>query len=234
MTHPNRIICSSIDNYTYLCYKNDTISDCLVAHGYWENNLIKYAETYLQDDSIILDVGANIGTWSIPLAIKNRKVYSFEPYDSSFYSLCGNVFINKKESAIYPQHMALIDDVNKKTSLYLPEMVNVGGCKLIETTENHEKCRYRLATLDSLKFDKVDFIKLDVEGQELNVIKGGIETILRCKPVIFFECWGFDSHHWDKIPNTHYELMDYIKKLGYVINKVDIDGNDNYEAIPIK
>jgi FkbM family methyltransferase len=234
MTSSNRTICKSIDHYTYLCYKNDTISNSLHQYGYWENNLIKHAEKYLNDESIILDIGANIGTWSIPLAIKKRTIHSFEPYDSSFYSLCGNIFVNNKEHIIYPYHAALIDDINKKTTMYLSETVNMGGCKLIETNNNDSKVqRYKLLTLDSLKLEKVDFIKLDVEGQELNVIKGGRETIMKNKPVIFFECWAIDSPHWDKITNTHYELMDYMKSLGYTINKVNIDGNDNYEAIPI-
>ena len=236
MTSSNRTICKSIDNYSYLCYKGDTISNSLLNYGYWENNLIKYAETFLNDNSIILDIGANIGTWSIPLAIKNRTVHSFEPYDSSFYSLCGNIFINNKEHNIYPHHSALIDDINKKTTMYLPEKANMGGCKLIETKDDDNNTnlhRYKLLTLDSLKLEKLDFIKLDVEGQELNVIKGGVKTIMKNKPVIFFECWDINSHHWDKIPNTRYELMDYVKSLGYTINKVNIDGNDNYEAIPI-
>ena len=76
-------------------------------------------------------------------------------------------------------------------------------------------------------------MKIDVEGHELNVLKGGEQTIMKCKPVIMFECWANDSIHWNSIPNTGVELMDYIKSLGYNINKVNIDGNDNYEAIPI-
>ena len=70
----DRRICKSRDNYTYVCYANDTISNSLATYGYWENTLIQYTEKHLNDDSIILDIGANIGTWSIPLATKNRKI----------------------------------------------------------------------------------------------------------------------------------------------------------------
>jgi len=226
-----RRICKTIDNYLYGCYNNDTISNCLSTYGYWENNLIKYTEKYLKDDSIILDIGANIGTWSIPLAIQNRKIYSFEPFDSSFYALCGNIFLNNKEKYIYPRHCALTDDVSKNTTMMLPELVNIGGCKLIETTTQKEN-RYSLATVDSFHFDKIDLIKMDVEGHELNVLKGAINTINKCKPIIMFECWANDSAHWKNIPNTGIELMEYIRSIGYTINKINIDGNDNYEAIP--
>ena len=229
----SRRVCKSIDNYLYLCYDNDTISNSLSMYGYWENNLIKYIEKYLNDDSIILDIGANIGTWSIPLAIKNRKIYSFEPFDSSYYALCGNIFLNKKERLIYPHHCALTDNVNMKTIMYLPESVNIGGCKLISTNNSEQKNNYNLQTLDSFNFDKIDLIKIDVEGHELNVLKSGELTILKYKPIILFECWDINSHHWNGIPNTCIELMNYIKSLGYQINKINIDGNDNYEALPI-
>jgi FkbM family methyltransferase len=228
-----RRVCKSIDNYSYICYGNDTISNWLASRGYWENNLIKYTEKYLNDDSIILDIGANIGTWSIPLAIKNRKIYSFEPYDSSYYALCGNIFLNNKESIIYPRHCAITDNTNMKTTIHLSESINVGGCKLIETTNSEQKNKYTLATLDSFQFDKIDLIKIDVEGHELNVLKSGEQTILKYKPVILFECWDNESSHWNGIANTGIELMTYIKSLGYKINKIDIDGDDNYEALPI-
>jgi FkbM family methyltransferase len=229
----SRRVCKSIDNYSYLCYDDDTISNWLAAYGYWENNLIKYVEKYLTDDSIILDIGANIGTWSIPLAIKNRKIYSFEPFDSSYYALCGNIFLNNKESIIYPRHCAITDNINMKTKIQLSESINIGGCKLIETNNSEQKNKYTLETIDSFQFDKIDLIKIDVEGHELNVLKSGKQTILKYKPVILFECWDIESHHWNDIPNTNVELMNYIKSLGYQINKIDIDGNDNYEALPI-
>jgi FkbM family methyltransferase len=226
-----RRVVKSIDNYTYLCYANDTISNSLSNHGYWENNLIKYAETHLKDDSVILDIGANIGTWSIPLAIKQRKIYAFEPYDSSFNALCGNIFMNEKEPHVYPRQCALTDNVSAQKTLILPEICNQGGCKLVDGVETLK--RYEMRTIDSFCFERVDFIKLDVEGHELNVIRGGVETISRCKPVIFFECWDSTSTHWNGIPNTHHELMAYVELLGYVVKKVNIDGCDNYEAIPV-
>jgi len=65
------------------------------------------------------------------------------------------------------------------------------------------------------------------------VLKGGEQTILKYKPVILFECWSSNSIHWKGIVNTGVELMSYIQTLGYKINKVNIDGNDNYEALPI-
>jgi len=229
----SRRVCKSIDNYAYLCYDNDTISNSLANYGYWENNLIKYAEKYLNDDSIILDIGANIGTWSIPLAVKNRKIYSFEPYDSSYYALCGNIFLNNKELIIYPRHCAITNNINMKTTIHLSESINIGGCKLIETNNSEQKNKYTLATLDSFQFDKIDLIKIDVEGHELNVLKSGEQTILKYKPVILFECWDNESKHWNGIENTGIELMNYINLLGYKINKIYIDGNDNYEALPI-
>jgi len=227
----SRKVVKSIDNYTYLCYSNDSISDSLANHGYWENNLIRHAETYLSHDSVILDIGANIGTWSMPLAIRKRTLHAFEPYDPSFYALCGNIFLNAKEGLVHPYRCALTDDVHKRRSLTLTEVCNQGGCKLVDGGAENQNAP-NMRTIDSFEFERVDFIKIDVEGHELNVIRGGEQTIRRCKPVIFFECWDSSSPHWNGILNTHDALMAHIASLGYVINHVNIDGCDNYEALP--
>lgn len=142
-------------------------------------------------------------------------------------------FLNNKDSIIYPRHCAITNNINMKTTIQLSESVNIGGCKLIETNNSEQKNKYTLATLDSFQFDKIDLIKIDVEGHELNVIKSGEQTILKYKPVILFECWDNESEHWNGIPNTGIELMNYMKLLGYEINKIHIDGDDNYEALPI-
>jgi FkbM family methyltransferase len=225
-------ISKSIDGYIYLCHGNET-------RDYAKNNLILYIEKYLNPTSIILDIGANIGTCSIPMSNKNRKIYSFEPYTDSFQALCGNIFINNKTN-ITPLHFALTDSTNVNIS---PEEINSkilmdGNKKINETYRPAQinRSHFMLKTLDSFDFEKIDFIKLDSKGHELNVLMGGVNTILKYKPIILFECWSLDSICWTSIPNTYRQLMDYITyNLCYNIHKIEIDkvdGIDNYEAIP--
>ena len=65
-------------------------------------------------------------------------------------------------------------DLNKyleKTTTFLTENVNIGGCKLIETTDKKTPHSFKLATLDSLQFEHIDFIKLHAEGARIKCIK---------------------------------------------------------------
>jgi len=55
--------------------------------------------------------------------------------------------------------------------------------------KNIDRHPVKLVTIDSLQLEKLDFIKLDVEGYEINVIKGAINTIKKCNPVITMEIW---------------------------------------------
>lgn len=184
----------------YLCYGNDTISKSLDFTKNWESYLIQKALSYLKDDSVILDIGANIGVWSINLATKQRKIYSFEPFKSSYMALCGNIFLNKLEANITPYNIALTDDININYEFKLDEECNIGGVRLIKKEKDtiNPFNDIKLSTIDMLNLEKLDLIKLDVEGHELKVLKGGIETIKKCKPIIFFECWTKESYKKEK------------------------------------
>lgn len=207
-------------NVNFLCYGNDCISNSLFLFKQWENDLMSIAEKYLKDDSVIFDVGANIGTWSIGLAKGNRKIYSFEPLYTSFLALCGNVFINKLENSINVFNYALTDDVTQKYTMKY-DTGNVGYCML----QNTDESTVSLLTLDSLKLNKLDFMKVDVEGHEINVLKGGTDTIQKFRPVIMFECWNHESFTEKK-----QLLFEYITNvLNY--NITHIREND-YIALP--
>ena len=73
-----------------------------------------------------------------------------------------------------------------------------------------------IRTLDSYQFENVGFIKIDVEGYEENVLRGGIGTIIRHNyPPILFECW--DVGCYDMTQEKHDSLYQFLSDLGYVI-----------------
>jgi FkbM family methyltransferase len=182
----------------------------------------------LTDDSVILDIGANIGVWTINLARQNRQVHCFEPFFPSYLALCGNIFLNKVENNVLVYNCALTNTTDKKLYISNNEANNIGGVMLVEHPEGAE---INLKTIDSLNLQRLDFIKVDVEGHEYNVLKGGEETIKKYKPVIFFECWTKESFIEQK--NI---LFDFIIGLGYNIKSLAIDGEhylDDFVAEPI-
>jgi hypothetical protein len=79
-------------------------------------------------------------------------------------------------------------------------------------------------TLDSYNFSKIDFIKIDVEGWEEQVLRGAMDTILKYKPRMYIEIWTKEG---DRVRPANYEkVSDILKReMGYTLQRI---GNDNY------
>lgn len=209
--------------FTFLCYgRNDSISRSLIKYKQWEIQLMEIAEKYLTPESVILDIGANIGTWTVGLAMYNRKIYSFEPLYQSFLALCGNVFINKIENNVTVFNCAVTDNMENQLTMVVHDNNNLGGSFVKLADENDKKIKS--ITIDSLQLDKVNFIKLDVEGHEINVLKGGEQTIKKNRPVIIFESWGNQD-----LKEQREKLITYLYELNYNVYHIN---SADYLALP--
>jgi FkbM family methyltransferase len=130
-----------------------------------------------------LDIGAHVGMWSVPLARTFEQVYSFEPAQDTFDCLHVNTSKNKNIQVI---PCALGDKESFAQMRDGKDPGNTGSRYFVYTGEASETS-VEVVTLDSLGLTNVDFIKMDVEGAELEVIQGGRETLRRNKPVICVE-----------------------------------------------
>lgn len=154
-----------------------------------------------RENLIVLDVGANIGVHSVFFSREvgpKGKVFSFEAQRIVFNMLAGNIALNSIEN-VYCAHNAVSDSIG---TIDIPQFdynapfslgsVEFGGQQKEfigqepqTDPENQEKVA--TVTLDSLNFDQVDFIKIDVEGMELNVLRGAAGTIAAYKPIMLVE-----------------------------------------------
>lgn len=212
---------------------NDLISNALRNGGY-ELDLHAMSERILSKhkDGVVLDIGANLGSYCIPLAKKHShiKFHAFEPQRIISYQLCANVIINSLEN-VYAYELALS---NESTSLELitPDYAtegNIGAFSInAEVRANEYECptvnttdRIDVTLLDWLNFDNIRLLKIDVEGHELEVIQGGIETIKRNNyPPIIFEAWTWKPWYKDKRD----ALFEYLRGHGY--NIIEIGENN--------
>ncbi len=122
-----------------------------------------------------VDIGAHIGTWSVNMASRFKKVIAFEPVDEHRECFAENVQADNVEliSAALgaaPGSVSISRDANNSGASHVK---GDGSVPMI--------------TLDSLCLADVDLIKMDVEGYEANVIAGGKETLLRWKPIVCCE-----------------------------------------------
>lgn len=210
--------------------KPDVISDGLRANVGHDAFLEYYSIILVGDakDGVILDIGSNIGTYVVPLAkeFPGIEFYSFEPQRIVFYQLCSNIILNGLEN-VHATNKGLSDtpaEIEVITPDYMVE-INVGAFSLdAGVHENNNVCstqgrseKIQIDRLDDYGFKDVRLIKIDVEGLEMLVIKGGLETIkANDYPPIIFETWSIMD--WYK--ERREELFAYVESLGYHITTI--------------
>lgn len=225
----------------YLLFSTgDVISNVLYRTGKWEEHLLDISKFLLHgvDRPLILDIGANLGAYAIPMAKHIQsvggEVIGFEPQRIVYYQFCGNIFLNRLDNchAIY----GAVGDVMGEVEI--PEIeyennLNIGAFSLdkkyreLQGVEDSVKKVTRivpLINLDSLEMDRPpSIIKIDAEGYELSVLKGGSEFLSRYNyPSLIFEAWNYEWFESDKM-----QLMSYVAQLGYEVVNV---GASDYVA----
>jgi len=166
----------------------------------------------------IIDIGANIGSVSLPLAkiFKNSKIIAIEPTIYAFSKLKKNVSLNPNLKKRINLLNIFVTNKNKK----IKEVYS--SWNLSNNNKKHNihlgilrKTSLKIRKLDQIcsKLKKVDFIKIDVDGHELDVLKSGKKTIIKYKPFIYFE---FAPYLYKEFGYTPQNLIDFIKnELNY-------------------
>jgi FkbM family methyltransferase len=193
----------------YMLYN---VNDVYIGRSFELYGEFSEGETQLFDQivrvgDVVLDVGANIGAHTLFLAKKvgpGGRVYAFEPQRIVFQTLCANMALNSILNTVCMQ-TALGEAPGSVVVPALNYAVpnNFGGVEL-GTFATGESVPVR--TLDSLELSACRLIKIDVEGMELRVLKGAVETAKRLKPILYVEN--------DRVDKSK-ELMQFIDGLGY-------------------
>lgn len=193
--------------------------DYYIKNGLFENQLIEWAKQLCSKEKTMLDIGAHTGTYAISLADLCDKVYCFEPQRQTFYALCGSVALSNKENVTCFQTGLGSEDQVGKTILKIVSNDGGGSSIHAETGILREE-EIEIKTLDSYGIENIGFIKMDVEENELNVLKGAIETIKRSNyPKILFE----SNPMYEDIRNKLFEFL--TNELEYKI--ITIQGYSN-------
>ncbi len=181
----------------------------------------------------ILDVGANIGWYTVRFAKTHPKarIHAFEPMPVSHGYLQRNVAANQVGAQVTCYNYGLSESSGSFKFFVAPtggtnaSLLNVAGAK-----DAREVVGLTL-TLDEWATNQQvapDFIKCDVEGAELLVFRGGRETLLRHRPIVFAELLRKWSKPFGYHPN---DMIDYFRSLGYVCYAVGDAGARRLEAV---
>lgn len=195
-----------------------------------EAGLLRFMkQSFRQTSGACLDIGANAGITaaSMALACADRPVIAFEPVPETARRAAATFALNELDNVRLFQ--TALDDSAGERSIFLPGN-HAGAATLFSSEADGESgtqfnvpCR-RLDDLAAERaFPTVGFIKLDVEGNELNVLRGACELIRRDRPTIIFE------YNTELAPRAGWRLEDAVNLLksltSYEMNRVDDDGN---------
>jgi len=204
----------------------------------------------LDEKLIIIDIGANVGSISLPLSkiFNQSKIFAIEPTNYAFKKLTKNLNLNKELKNNISLHQFFLSKKNKPRKAWSSWNFD----------NNNNKHKQHFGTLHSIKkksyislskfiylkkIQKIDFIKLDVDGHELDVLKSGEKFLKNKKPIIFIE---IAPYLYPEFGYTCLELITYIKKLKYsfyndnlekiknidnYINKMTFGGSENFYLI---
>ena len=227
-----------IENRNLAVLDGDYSTIILEKEKSYEKHFTAFANLVINEGDVAIDFGANIGYHTVTLSSfvgNNGRVYSFEPQRIIFQQLNCNVFINGLDN-VYTYNLAVGE---KETEVFInspdfhniyPMYTNIGNTSI---NTNKVGSLVRQIPLDSMNLSKLNFIKLDVQGSELGILKGGKNTIEKHRPYMFMEV---EEKQLNLFNLTSNDLIKYIKDLGYLIYKIYIDSNqtDDHICIPIE
>lgn len=185
---------------------DDHIKYALEIDGVWEKPTLDICREYLKIDSIVIEVGAHIGSHTIPIAkiCKEGLVYAFEMQRMLINLNITNSVINGLTNIVHFREA--VSDTNELkifkevdySGFYLDKEVNSGAVRIQAIDEKDGIVPTNLTTLDvKFKFlNKLNLLKIDAEGHEVNILKGAMELIKKHKPLILTE---FDSNNQQEI-----------------------------------
>ncbi|AIA31694.1 FkbM family methyltransferase [Leptospirillum ferriphilum] len=215
------------------------LMDCGVSRnilfGVHEKTETELIRSHLSEGSVFIDIGANIGWFTIQAARwvgKTGNVFSFEPRPSTFVHLTKSIEINGLGN-VTAFNMALSDEKGT-AKLISPEGHKSPGSSYLGSGDG---IPVSLVKLDDIipPLKRLDLIKMDVEGWEPNVIKGATQTIRKLKPIILSEISPWMLRERSGI--SDYEYISLIKSLGYdcqnIENKEFIDSCGNVDVINV-
>ncbi len=177
------------------------------AHGYEQENAV-LIDLLLPEGGTFYDIGSNWGSFTLYAASNHTHlaIHAFEPFPSSYADLV-NCVQQAGLADFVTSHNCALSNQDGESSIWLPDQMHSGLAKL-----STEAGATRILTrrLDSLRLTPPDLIKMDVEGHEIEVFRGGRETLQTSWPFLIFE----NQRDYD-VPAKTLDPLTFLTQLGY-------------------
>ncbi len=215
--------CKSIEKIEtiYGCFNSwagDLITEQLKQYSAHTRNELGMLKSIIREGDNIIDVGAHIGTFSIPFARFTGgvgKVFSFEANPETFQLLQKNILENNLENIVFPI-CAVVSEKKQNHKKVLPKDANMGMYYFMPTQSCGDEC------LGSVNIDEwydqneierpIHCLKIDTEGSELSVLRACQNIIKKYKPLIYLE---LATEHLHRFGNSIHDIEKVLVSNGY-------------------
>jgi FkbM family methyltransferase len=170
---------------------------------------------------VIFDVGTNIGETLLNFARLTGEtgyVYGFEPDNENYRNVQANIALNPFKNIHVFQNA--VSDKKETVKLFVVEPHNRGMNRILEPGEGEGKefTTLEATTLDAIvrenSINRLDLVKIDIEGYEMHALRGASNTLRNLKPVLFIEVGYTRLLSHKTSPN---ELVRFLEDLGYTV-----------------
>ena len=212
---------------TFLVPKVDEfIGQSLKLNKEWEEKTLDICKQILKSDSIVVEVGSHIGSHTVPISRMCGRVFAFEMQRLIFQLLNANLMLNGRLNV----HTHSNPVSNESSTIKLAEMnwgaseenkLNTGNGKFANL--KHDKgYPTKIVTLDEElgHLKQISLLKLDAEGEEVNILKGSKEIIKKFKPHILTEFGERNIADLRNLLKDDYELFDVSSKILFDIDNL--------------
>lgn len=233
--HHGLVIGDYHDNHYLLTFRaNNYLETQVYLHGTWETHLLEFAAMFLDENEVFLDVGANIGATSIPLAKANPscEFHLFEPHPAIYENLETNVSLNRLPNLLL-SNQAVSDNTSETITFYAQKESNnmgLSSTRLNPDIEQYDIINVKCVSLDQrfLNYTKrIAVIKIDTQGNEWPVLKSARKLISKYRPLVLFE---FESEYYEDNDDesARAEIVQFFEQMGYDLFNI----NKNLDFMP--
>jgi FkbM family methyltransferase len=187
-------------------------------NGLYDPGAVSYVERFVEPGTIVLDVGASLGLWTVPLgrcaAARGARVWAFEPNPANISWIERNVRANDLGEVVTIRDVGLGD--RRETVALVSAEYGVGNGSIAlaegEASDKHTRAAVRIERLDEIELPaRVSFVKIDTEGYEAAFLRGAGDVLARDRPVIF----GEFEPHW--LTRRGEDLRAQLLDMGYEV-----------------
>jgi len=198
------------------------IESNILIRGIWEPALAEIISSFLKEGEAVIDVGANIGASTIPLAKKYRDChfYLFEPHPLIFEDLKENIKNNSLSNCTAT--CAAVSNSNSEITFYAQRNSNknmgLSSTRLNDDIGDHEEVKTKSIRIDDFFLNskmRLSVLKIDTQGSEFEVLSSATFTIEKWRPLVIFE---FESEYFNSEAERRAgatKLLSFFKKLDY-------------------